>query len=126
VAVLGLELGSIACGSIRDADIGFLDEVFKGSSAILNTLLTIMTHVYQFCRLAPGRLGTGGFGNSKGIRQIEQAQLAALQSEIIWKKVMDWWSKGGKRMFEGAGRTAQVSVAEYLANQEGVTMRELS
>ena len=43
----------------------------------------------------------------------------------VYAIVEEWWNKqNGKFMFEDAGRVSRAAVAEFLANQRGITTFE--
>ena len=47
------------------------------------------------------------------------------EADVIWEKVEAWWKDAPAGcMFNSAKSTAKVAVAEFLANQDGVTLYE--
>ena len=90
-------------GKIADSRVVFLDEIFNGNSAILNTLLTVMNErkIYQAgTALALDRLA-GFFAASNGVP--ERSELDALKDRFVIKAFVDQVHRDSFSELLGAG-----------------------
>jgi len=123
-------------GKLADATIVFLDEIFNGNSAILNTLLTVMNEKKIYDGGKPYRLDKliGFFAATNQIPDREE--LAALKDRFLVKVELapvqkksfddlvqagvknDLWAATQQRPWERAG---EVSVADFVNVRNHVT-----
>jgi MoxR-like ATPase len=106
----------LTTGRLPEAEVGFLDEIFKSSSAILNSLLGIMQErVYDNDgqRVAVPLLSLYGAAN-----ELPQGEdLGALWDRLSLRVVVDYTTDGGfGRLLALLGQRRQARLAAMLAN----------
>jgi MoxR-like ATPase len=115
VSLKGLENDEyrrVISGKLPEAHIAFLDEVFKASSSILNTLLTIMNERVYYNGTDKLRIPLISLFGASNELPTEEDELEALYDRFLLRYVVDYIKEDFRflKMLDGEGAQAQESV----------------
>ncbi len=115
VSLKGLENDEyrrVITGKLPEAHIAFLDEVFKASSSILNTLLTIMNERVYYNGSDKLRIPLISLFGASNELPSEEDELEALYDRFLLRYVVDYIKEDFRflKMLDGEGTQAEESV----------------
>ncbi len=115
VSLKGLENDEyrrVISGKLPEAHIAFLDEVFKASSSILNTLLTIMNERVYYNGTDKLRIPLISLFGASNELPTEEDELEALYDRFLLRYVVDYIKEDFRflKMLDGEGAQAEESV----------------